>query len=88
MQFLVFVNAINECLYALQIHSIVAGSTETAYETVTLDSHHATLSSKLEEIVLQVFVTRTEHEADVHAATIFLVEDSRYPECWKIVSYK
>ena len=77
MQFFIFVYAIHECLYALKIHRIVAGSTETAYQTVTLDTNHATLGSELEEVVLQVLILGLEDEADIHAAAILLVQDGR-----------
>ena len=41
MKFFELLDAIHECLHALQIHRVVAGSTESAYQTVSLDADHA-----------------------------------------------
>ena len=77
MKFFELLDAIHECLHAFQIHRVVARCTESAYQTVTLDTYHAALGGELEELVLQIFVTGFEYEADVHATAVFLVEDCR-----------
>ena len=75
MQFLKLVDAVNQCLHALYVHSVVAACTEAAYQTVTLDADHTLGGSELEELVEQVFIARLQHEADIHAAAVFLILD-------------
>ena len=75
MHFFKFVNAVNEGLYAFYVHSVVAGSAEAAYETVSLDTYHTLGGSELEELVKETFVFGFEDEADVHAAAVFFLHN-------------
>ena len=75
---LVIVDAINQCLHTFEVHCVVATCAETTHQTVSLDTYHATLGSELEEIVLQFLVLRFRYEADIHARTVFLVENRRH----------
>ena len=72
-----FLHCIDKCLNALYSLSVVAACAEAAYQTVSFDAYHAALGGELEELVLQIFVTGFEYEADVHATAVFLVEDRR-----------
>ena len=51
---------------------IVGGGAEAAHAAVTLDAHHVTLDGELQELVLQVFLARSHHEADVHDGAVLL----------------
>ena len=75
MHFFKFVDAVNEGLYAFYVHSVVAGSAEAAYETVSLDTYHTLGGSELEELVEETFVFGFEDEADVHAAAVFFLHN-------------
>ena len=75
MHFFKFVDAINKSLYAFYVHSVVAGSAEAAYETVSLDTYHTLGGSELEELVKETFVFGFENEADVHAAAVLFLHN-------------
>ena len=80
MQFFVFFDAINQSLYALKIHCVIAARTEAAYQTVTLDTYHTFGGSELEEIVLQFLISRLENETDIHAAAVLFLADRRHKQ--------
>ena len=75
-----FVDAINQCLYAFHVHSVVAGSAETTYQTVSLDTYHTLRGSELEELVEQTFIFGFENEADVHTAAVLFLHNGRGEE--------
>lgn len=80
MQLFIFADAVYQSLHTGYIHSIVARSAETAYETVSLDADHALSGSELEEVVLQLLILRFEDEADIHTTAILLLRNSRHKE--------
>ncbi len=54
MKFLKFLHAVNQCLYALFRHCIVARCTEATHRAVPFDAGHSFIRSELQEIGFQI----------------------------------
>ena len=72
MKLFEFFHAIYESLYVFDCAGVIERGAEAAYAAVALDADHAVSLGESHELVLEVFLARGHHEADVHERAVFL----------------
>ena len=66
MTILEFLHAGDECVAALDGLSVVARCAETTNTAMTLHTNHTLRYSEVQEVLLQLLVLWSHHEAEVH----------------------